>query len=870
MTEKKEEGFWEIAKKLVEEIPTTMKKSCEKADEIIGIIREGGIAYKKAVEEERAAAEKAVEQKNTEDIINLWGKYTNHEEAAQHNLERMIERTQREKENSKIRNDNYKWFRKSTVGTLSNERKSHLKNKLSHERYKKAAEKGFANAQYRLGSMYENGQGVPQDYKEAGKWYRLAAEQGNEAAQYNLERMIEHTQRQPEGSADEGNAQEDFNQPKEYSKKGNDKEAFKLQKKAAEQSLTDTQRNLSKESSRQSRLVSPPIDQLDKLRQPLTDGERIVFDLFNAHLPIEWEIYLQPHLNGLRPDFVLLHPKVGIAVFEVKDWNLQAMQYRVEERPKKAPVLLGEKGGKQFSLQNQNPIEKIYRYKQEIHELYCPRIDGKSGFAAITAGVIFPFATDESVKQLFSKSLSYRGMGKYPAYNPLTGADSVQAGNINAVFPESLRKSSKLMNDDLAKDLRNWLVEPDFSTTQRQPIELDRTQLSFVKTRTRSGYRRIKGPAGSGKSLVLAARAAELLGEGKEVLVVTYNITLLNYLMDISVRWPQSGGKTRENITWLNFHYWCKRMCKDNDSGEEYDDLWGENKDKDRVLNIDLPKLVSTILDDPDVSTPSYDAVLVDEGQDFMPSWWNVLRKVCKENGEMLLVADATQDIYDTANSWTDEAMNGAGFSGGKWAELNISYRLPPLAIEYSRKFAEQFLPKNTVDLPLADQGHLNLYPCTLKWVHTKKDFAAQVCREELFSLTIDAEPDLVSIPDIIFLSDTIKRGLDVVSEIRNKGVESCHTFSEDRSESRRKKMGFYMGDARIKATTLHSFKGWESRAIVIFIGQSVDKKSLALIYTGLTRLKRHEVRSYLTIVSCADELISYGKTWPKYVEKIA
>lgn len=38
--------------------------------------------------------------------------------------------------------------------------------------------------------------------------------------------------------------------------------------------------------------------------------------------------------------------------------------------------------------------------------------------------------------------------------------------------------------------------------------------------------------------------------------------------------------------------------------------------------------------------------------------------------------------------------------------------------------------------------------------------------------------------------------------------------------------MGFYMGDARIKATTLHSFKGCEFGAMVIFIGQSVEKKA--------------------------------------------
>ena len=614
-----------------------------------------------------------------------------------------------------------------------------------------------------------------------------------------------------------------------------------------------------------SRFVSPPINQFDKLRQPLTEGERIVFDLFNAHLPIEWEIYLQPHLNGLRPDFVLLNPQVGIAVFEVKDWNLEAMKYSVHQRDIKPPILIGEKDGKQFSLQSQNPIEKIYRYKKEIHELYCPRIDGKSGFAAITAGVIFPFATDDKVNQLFAKSLEYRGMHKYPNYNPITGANSVQAGNINKVFPEGNRKFSKFMNEDLANDLRNWLIEPDFATTQRQPIVLDRTQLSYVTSRTRSGYRRIKGAAGSGKSLILAARAAELLKEGKEVLVITFNITLLHYLMDISVRWDNSGGKTRRDVTWLNFHFWCKRVCEENDHDEEYKNLWSDEKNVNQVLSVDLPQLVSVILDEKDNTSPTYDAVLVDEGQDFLPSWWNALRKVCKKEGEMLLVADATQDIYGTARSWTDDAMNGAGFSGG-WAELKISYRLPQLALDYATQFARQFLPKDMVDLPVSAQGELSLFPCTLKWVQTKPEFVAEVCREELFLLAIDAEPDLLSIPDITFLSDTKKSGYEVVGEIGKKGVKTVHTFAKDNKESRRQKVGFYMGDSRIKATTLHSFKGWESRAIVIFIGQQVDQKSLALIYTGLTRLKRHTEGSYLTIVSCADELISYGETWPKYV----
>ena len=48
------------------------------------------------------------------------------------------------------------------------------------------AEQGNANAQNNLGWMYDQGDGVTQDFKEAAKWYRSAAEEGLHEAQYNL------------------------------------------------------------------------------------------------------------------------------------------------------------------------------------------------------------------------------------------------------------------------------------------------------------------------------------------------------------------------------------------------------------------------------------------------------------------------------------------------------------------------------------------------------------------------------------------------------------------------------------------------------------------------------------------------------------
>jgi uncharacterized protein len=48
------------------------------------------------------------------------------------------------------------------------------------------AEGGEPSAQFNLGLMYEEGQGVPQSYGIAAKWYKLAAEQGDDGAQLGL------------------------------------------------------------------------------------------------------------------------------------------------------------------------------------------------------------------------------------------------------------------------------------------------------------------------------------------------------------------------------------------------------------------------------------------------------------------------------------------------------------------------------------------------------------------------------------------------------------------------------------------------------------------------------------------------------------
>ncbi len=52
-----------------------------------------------------------------------------------------------------------------------------------------AEQSNDAQSQYLLGLMYLKGQGVEQDYEEAGKWFRKASEQSLAVAQYKLARL---------------------------------------------------------------------------------------------------------------------------------------------------------------------------------------------------------------------------------------------------------------------------------------------------------------------------------------------------------------------------------------------------------------------------------------------------------------------------------------------------------------------------------------------------------------------------------------------------------------------------------------------------------------------------------------------------------
>lgn len=644
------------------------------------------------------------------------------------------------------------------------------------------------------------------------------------------------------------------------------------------------------------RVIEPPIEELSKLRQELTQGERQVFEFFHKNLDPKWEIYVQPHLNGLRPDFVLMHPNIGIGVFEVKDWNLDAMEYFPKRVNQHRVELWAKKDGRAFSHERSNPFAAVARYKERIYNLYCPRLQQNAGFAAITGGVIFPFADGNRVRSLQKEFLGESEAKSAGRYLPVSGCQELMNNDLGTIFPDATLSHSGIMRPALADDLRGWLVEPDFAKEQRKALTLDSRQRELADSRTNSGYRRIKGPAGSGKSLVLAARASRLISENKSVLIVTFNITLWHYLRDLVVRGTASRGQM-QNVDFAHFHDWCKDVCLEAEMGEAYDELfkpvWPINAEIEQVrakklplskerellkpllrelsrlltpiLNVDVPTLAAEAAKSSLIN--KYDAILVDEGQDFLPLWWGALRNIRKTNGEMLLVADTTQDIYGTARSWTDEAMTGAGFAGD-WARLEVSYRLPLDALVAAKDFATKFLPKDMVDLPDGAQGNLEVEPCTLRWIQCEPEDSERQCVDATLAMMRETGKAGLANADITFICNDIDFGRRVVDELGTySGVRTVHTFERSKLEQTRKKMGFFMGDARVKATTLHSFKGWEARLLVVHVGHAVGSDGLASVYAALTRLKRSPEGSWLTVICSAPELAEYGRTWAHHTD---
>ena len=79
-------------------------------------------------------------------------------------------------------------------------------------------------------------------------------------------------------------------------------------------------------------ILIPNLEAAKAAKQKPTEGEIFLLEFLSTHFDEQAEVYFQPCFNGDRPDIVLMSPKAGVIIIEVKDWNLGL--YSVDEKNK--------------------------------------------------------------------------------------------------------------------------------------------------------------------------------------------------------------------------------------------------------------------------------------------------------------------------------------------------------------------------------------------------------------------------------------------------------------------------------------------------------------------------------------------------------
>ncbi|MGQ0467698.1 MAG: NERD domain-containing protein [Sporichthyaceae bacterium] len=575
-------------------------------------------------------------------------------------------------------------------------------------------------------------------------------------------------------------------------------------------------------------------EELATLPTPLNAGENYVLRKLLQVADPRWTIYVQPRIALMQPDFVLAHPEHGVWIVEVKDWS--PTSYRRSETGR--VEVLAASGWTAI----EDPIEQARRYRRVIFDRCFAR--PREGFdtkGRVRALVVLPNHDDLAAVALLG------------SYEWVRVAGRSQLANLRALLDAPSDDPAPEM--ECLQRLQRAMGEPEFTSDQRLPLRKSAGAKNVAKNPSGAALRRVRGPAGSGKSIGVAARAVELARQGRSVLVLTFNTTLTHYLQDLCAREARDLGLTgwRQRIDFSHFHGLCRDIYNLVPKAERPS---AEGEDG-------LVRAVAQLYGNRAEGLPVFDAILVDEGQDFELEWWTLLRHhLLRPGGEMLLVCDWSQNLY-RRRDWMDERMSGFR---GPWTELKGTYRMPIDLVPILEDFAAAHLIGQTLDLPTVEPDHpakgAACMPTDRTWRNVHHSAVAWSVRRAVSDL-LDRHPTLHP-SDIVVLAEH-GVGLSIVDELEIHGFDVAHLFTAAKGPERdRLKRRFWAGSPGIKGSTFHSFKGWEARAVIPVLTGSA--KAAAELYVAITRVKAdpYHRSACISVVNCVVDLNGFKERFTR------
>lgn len=546
--------------------------------------------------------------------------------------------------------------------------------------------------------------------------------------------------------------------------------------------------------------VLPASVRADHRRQ----AEVKVFDRLSTQLPDRFTVFysspwlgtdhLGNELDG-ECDFLIVHREYGLLAIEVKGGRIsfspEEDQWRSKDRNNHRSKI-------------KDPVNQARRAKHELLKKLKDYRKWSTRRINAAHGVILP---DSSVpsgdlgadrpRKIFCDFKQFRdclpdwindrmNVGARPTNCSPLGSDGILAleALLAKDFNLSFQIGAALFDDELA-----------FSTLE--PVQYQ--VLTHISGIPRA---QIRGAAGTGKTVLAVEEAIRSSAAGRRTLLTCFNRTLGDNLV-------QKLGD-REHLTVGNFHKICRKAAEQAGLVVQ----GGVSRPVDELPQL-LYEAVSARTD------LKWDAIIVDEAQDFEEDWWISVEAALNDRAQLRLFFDSNQSLYER-----DEAS----IHGLEASPISLNLNL-----------------RNTKKIHAGSNEHYSGLETTavgpegldIHWIEARTaEEKAALAYKELRRL-LNAES--VQSQDIAILLESSEAVADFMELARRGGIET-----EGAND---------VNTGAVIVDTTRRFKGLERGAVIFVAPDGGNPKRQELAYVGFTR-----ARSYLTVVAAKQDL-SWLKT---------
>ncbi|MEH7110428.1 3'-5' exonuclease [Bacillus sp. JJ1764] len=601
----------------------------------------------------------------------------------------------------------------------------------------------------------------------------------------------------------------------------------------------------------------------ETIRSSATTGERLFFRTLKTYLPDDYIVYFEPEIQGKRPDFVIIGPDLGIVVLEVKDYTKNTL-FQINHDEWHIVTTSGDQAVIKSPMKQarDNTFHLVDVLKKDKNLV---QLDGKYKFQ-----LKFPYGYGVVFTRMLTKDFIKNGL--YSVIEPhlcLTRdeidpekeefCEEILMEKILNMFVVPFRLKEPLSMDDINAIRYHLFPEVRISAEFKAPVPYqDQLLLSLHDIKTMDLHqenlakqigdknRLIRGVAGSGKTIILASRAKMLLKQNPDwkILILCYNISLANAIQQMIIQMlnepedlfdydPATKSIQNQNIKVRNFHSWLKNDLK--------------------IKEYQLPEMIEKI-EKGETILPTYDAVLIDEGQDFEADWLRLVSSLINEDTKsLLLVEDRAQTIYKRNRSYLQDT--GLSFQG-RSKVLTINYRNTSQIVKFAWDFfREHSMFKNKVvnrDLEgeiIAPQStkRKGPEPGILKASNFFDEI--RIVSRQIKKLNEERKVPFDEMLILYRVKKTHKYPIvDIIQRILKESSIPYYWITENDVSKR----SFKKEDGKVKISTIDSSKGLDFQAVFIVNVDSMpfpledDKeREVSLLYIGMTRAKQFLCLSY-------------------------